>query len=59
MTVTHADGSRLRLAGKDETACRTTWKHGETIVSWTNGRQPAVFFTIGDAVAIVIRYVGV
>lgn len=42
-----ADGSRLCLAGRDETACRTTWKHGESIVSWTNGRQPAVFFNDG------------
>ncbi|MHB9134044.1 MAG: hypothetical protein ACYDBB_23490 [Armatimonadota bacterium] len=41
------DGTQLELPGKDEQEFCTPWKVGEYLVSWADGRRPAIFINDG------------
>jgi hypothetical protein len=41
------DGSQVALAGDDEQPFNLPWRHGEYVVSWTDGCRPAIFINDG------------
>ena len=47
-----ADGSQEPLAGRDTRQMHTTWHPGEHLVSWTDGRRPALFINRGVPVEL-------
>jgi hypothetical protein len=50
------DGSRLELAGRagaDAGSVTVPWLRGEALVSWTDGRRPAVFINDGVDLSLV------
>jgi len=49
----HLDGSRVEIAGSDTTEFTMPWRKGETLVSWLDGRRPAIFINDGADVLLV------
>lgn len=47
MVLFHADGTRETMPERDTTPFRTLWRRGETLVMWTDGRRPAIYFNDG------------
>ncbi|MHB9026506.1 MAG: hypothetical protein ACYC7E_20415 [Armatimonadota bacterium] len=47
------DGTRVEMAGQDEQEFRAPWRNGECIVSWTEGKRPAIFINDGADLELI------
>ncbi len=50
----HREGCRSELAGRGEEPLDLVWEPGEYLISWMNGRRPAIF--INDGVPLRLRH---
>ena len=48
-----ADGCRMEMAGRGEEPLDLIWEPGEYLISWTQGRRPAIFFN--DSLPLRLR----